>query len=204
MAFLESRMSSRIERGAKGGPTNRGRKKTYSGSGRLKQNFEWSAPLSEFDISHGILLPDATVDPHGLVEIESMWHVIHFTPYSGLRFRNWADYKGVKANTTLTNTSSNLWQLQRKYTFASITHKKDIYKPAADVAIFDVSDAACTFTLNTATGIATVTSGTPSYWTGTFDYPVTFKDNELMMRLDGTTSNLILVADPIILEEIRL
>jgi uncharacterized protein (TIGR02217 family) len=204
MAFLESRMSPRIERGAKGGPTNRGRRKVYSTSGKLNQVFEWSAPLSEFDISHGILLPDSTVDPHGLVEIESMWHVIHFTPYTGLRFRNWADYTAVKANTSLTNTSSNLWQLQRKYTFASITFKKDIYKPNSDVAIFTASDAPCTFTLDTATGIATVTSGTPSYWTGTFDYPVTFKDDDLMMRLDGTTANLLLVADPIILEEIRL
>ena len=198
MAFLESRMSARIERGAKGGPTNRGRRKVYSTSGRMNQVFEWSAPISEFDISHGILLPD------GYAEIDAMWHVIHFTPYSGFRFRNWADYQAVKANTTLTNIVSNTYQLQRKHTFASITYKHNIYKPNAGVTIFDASDVACTFSVNTATGVATVTSGTPSYWTGTFDIPVTFKDNDLMMRLDGTTSNLLLVADSIILEEIRL
>ena len=198
MAFLESRMSARIERGAKGGPTNRGRRKVYSTSGRMNQVFEWSAPISEFDISHGILLPD------GYAEIEAMWHVIHFTPYSGFRFRNWADYQAVKANTTLTNIVSNTYQLQRKHTFASITYKRNIYKPNAGVTVYDSSDVACTASVNTATGIATVTSGTPSYWTGTFDIPVTFKDNDLMMRLDGTTSNLLLVADSIILEEIRL
>lgn len=198
MAFLESRMSARIERGAKGGPTNRGRRKVYSTSGKMNQVFEWSAPISEFDISHGILLPD------GYAEIEAMWHVIHFTPYSGFRFRNWADYQAVKANTTLTNIVSNTYQLQRKHTFASITYKRNIYKPNAGVTVYDASDVACTFTVDTTTGIATVTSGTPAYWTGTFDIPVTFKDNDLMMRLDGTTSNLLLVADPIILEEIRL
>lgn len=198
MAFLESRMSPRIERGAKGGPTNRGRRKIYSASGKMNQVFEWSAPISEFDISHGILLPD------GYAEIEAMWHVIHFTPYSGFRFRNWADYQAVKANTTLTNIVSNTYQLQRKHTFASITYKRNIYKPNAGVTVYDSSDVACTASVNTATGIATVTSGTPSYWIGTFDIPVTFKDNDLMMRLDGTTSNLLLVADSIILEEIRL
>ena len=198
MAFLESRMSARIERGAKGGPTNRGRRKVYSTSGRMNQVFEWSAPISEFDISHGILLPD------GYAEIEAMWHVIHFTPYSGFRFRNWADYQAVKANTTLTNIVSNTYQLQRKHTFASITYKRNIYKPNSGVTVYDSSDVACTASVNTATGIATVTSGTPSYWIGTFDIPVTFKDNDLMMRLDGTTSNLLLVADQIILEEIRL
>lgn len=198
MAFLESRMSPRIERGAKGGPTNRGRHKVYTGSGHLQQSFEWSAPISEFDISHGILLPD------GFAEIEAMWHVIHFTPYSGFRFRNWADYQGTQDNTTLTLISGNDYQLQRKYTFASITYKKAIRKPTSDVAIYTASHTLCTFTLDTATGIATITSGTPSYWTGTFDYPVTFKDNELMMRLDGTTTNLLLVAEPVILEEVRL
>jgi uncharacterized protein (TIGR02217 family) len=198
MAFLESRMSSRIERGATVKRTNRGRQKAYTGSGKLQQSFDWAAPLSEFDISHGILLPD------GYAEIDAMWHVINFTPYSGLRFRNWADYIAVKANSTVTNTTGNQYQLQIKHTFASITFKRAIYKPTSDVVVYTSGDTPCTFTLDTTTGIATVTAGTPSYWTGTFDYPVTFKDNEVMARLDGVTHNLLLIAEPIILEEVRL
>ena len=198
MAFLESRMSVHIERGARVIRTNRGRTKAYTGSGKMSQDFAWSAPISEFDISHGILLPT------GHEEIDAMWHVVHFTPYEGLRFRNWADYQGVKANTSLVNISSNLWQLRRKYTFASITFYRTIYKPTSDVVVMTSGDTPCTFTLDTTTGIATVTSGTPSYWTGTFDYPVTFKENEMATRLDGVTSHLILVADSIILEEIRV
>lgn len=198
MAFLESRMSVHIERDAKVIRTNRGREKSYSKSGRLYQNFTWPWSINEFDISHGILLPN------GWAEIDAMWEVIHFTPYSGLRFRNWADYQGVKGNTSLLNTSSNFYQLRRSRTFASVTRHKPIYKPNSDVVIYDAADAACTFTLDTTTGIATVTSGTPSYWVGTFDHPVTFKDNEMMARLNGTTSNLILIAEPIILEELML
>lgn len=198
MAFLEARMSVHIERGAKVIRTNRGRTKTYTRSGKIGQDFAWSAPLTEFDISHGIL------HPTGAEEIDAMWHVIHFTPYTGLRFRNWADYQGVKAGTSLVNISGNTYQLQRKYTFGAVTFERAIYKPTSDVNIYNASDVACTFTLDTATGIATVTSGTPSYWTGTFDYPVTFKDNEMSARLDGVTSNLLLVADSIVLEEIRL
>jgi uncharacterized protein (TIGR02217 family) len=198
MAFLESRMSTKIERGAKVIRTNRGRTKSYTGSGKMVQDFAWSAPISEFDISHGILLPD------GYEEIEAMWHVINFTPYAGLRFRNWADYRGVKTNTSLVNITGQTWQLRRTYTFASITFHRPIYKPTSDVVVYTSGDSPCTFTLDTATGIATVTSGTPSYWVGTFDYPVTFKDNEVGSRLDGVTSNLILVQDQIVLEEIRL
>lgn len=198
MAFLESRMSDRIERGATGGPTNRGRQKAYVNSGRMSQDFSWSEPLWEFDISHGILLPD------GYAEIDAMWHVVNFTPYAGLRFRNWFDYKGVKGNTSLLALGGGDFQLRRKRTFASVSFHRDVKKPNADVVIYDASDVACTFVLDNATGIAAVSSGTPSYWIGTFDYPVTFRDNEMKARLDGTTSNLILVSEPIILEEIRL
>lgn len=198
MAFLESRMSVHIERGAKVIRTNRGRTKAYTGSGKMSQDFAWSAPISEFDISHGILLPA------GYEEIDAMWHVINFTPYSGLRFRNLADFKGVKGNTSLVNITGTQWQLRRTYTFASITFHRPIYKPTSDVVVYNSSDTPVTFTLDTATGIATVTSGTPSYWVGTFDYPVTFKENDMSTRLDGVTSNLILVADQIVLEEIRL
>ena len=198
MAFLESRMSIHIGSAAKVTRANSGRDKAYSKSGRLSQNFTWTAPISEFDISHGILLPN------GYEEIDAMWHVIHFTPYEGLRFRNWADYVGVKANTSLLNITGNTYQLRRSYTFASVTFHRPIYKPTSDVVVYDSSDVACTFSLNTTTGVATVTAGTPSYWTGTFDYPVTFKENEASTRLDGVASNLLLLADSIVLEEIRL
>lgn len=198
MAFLEARMSIHIERDAKVVRANRGRSKTYTSGGRLYQNFTWPWSLSEFDISHGVLMPN------GWEEIDAMWEVINFTPYSGLRFRNWADYQGVKGNTSLLNTTGNEYQLRRSRTFAAVTQYKPIYKPTSDVVVYDASDTPCTFTLDTTTGIATVTAGTPSYWTGTFDYPVTFRDNEMMMRLNGTTSNLILVAEPIILEELML
>lgn len=191
-------MSPRVERGARVIRTNRGREKVYSRSGKLSQAFEWSAPLYEFDISHGLLLPDLAE------EIDAMWHVVNFTPYVGLRMRHWGDYIGVKGKTSLVNISGNTWQLRRTYTFASITFHRHVKKPNSDVGIFTSGDAPCTFTLDTTTGIATVTSGTPSYWTGTFDYPVTFKDNEMVSRIEGTAVSQSVVPEPLLLEELRL
>lgn len=198
MAFLESRLDPRIERGAKGGPTNRGRRKVYSSSGRLRQAFEWSAPLYEFDVSHG-MQSDA-----GFESLLSMWYVVNFTPYEGFRFRDPRDYIATATNSTLTLITGNTWQLERKYTFASVTHKRSIKKPNTGVAIFDVGGSPCTFGVDTTTGIATVTAGTPSYWTGTFDVPVTFKDNALMATLESAQGNTAAIADPVLLEEIRL
>jgi uncharacterized protein (TIGR02217 family) len=196
MAFLEQRLDTRIERGAVGGPTNRGRRKLYTSSGKLKQVFTWSAPVHEYDVSHGIR---SAAD---IESLKAMWYVVNFTPYEGFRFRDWRDFQATTGNTTLTNISGSAWQLQRTYTFGGITFKRDIYKPNSDVAIFEAGGAPCTFTHSTETGIATVTSGTPATWTGTFDVPVTFKGDEFMETIEGASGNLSVQPAPILLEEL--
>ena len=54
MAFLESRLDSKITHGAQGGPTVPGRIKTYLPNGRLSQSFGATMPIHRFDISHGL------------------------------------------------------------------------------------------------------------------------------------------------------
>lgn len=196
MAFLEQRLDSRIERGAIGGPTNRGRRKIYSASGRMQQVFEWTAPVHEYDVAHG-MRSAADFDA-----LRSMWYVVNFTPYEGFRFRDWRDYIATATNTTLTNISGNTYQLQRTYTFGGATFKRDIKKPNSGVAIFEAGGSPCTFSVNTVTGIATVTSGTPAYWTGSFDVPVTFKDSEFLEELDGDIGALSTRPRSILLEEL--
>jgi uncharacterized protein (TIGR02217 family) len=198
MSFLEQRIDSRIERGALGGPTNRGRRKVYSTNGRLVQQFDWTTPVHEYNVAHGMR---SAAD---FAALQAMWYVVHFTPYEGFRFRDWRDYIATATNSTLTLISGNQYQLQRAYTFASITFKRNITKPNSGVAIFEAGGTPCTATVDTVTGIATVTAGTPAYWTGTFDVPVTFKDNEFMEELDGDIGNLLTAPRPLVLEELIL
>lgn len=199
MAFLEARINSRIERGAQGGPTNRGRVKVYTVGGNLRQQFGWTRPLSEWDISHGMKTPaDAE-------ELLALWHVVNFTPFIGFRFRDWSDYRATAANSALRLISGTTFQLQRAYTFASQTFKRDIVKPDPAVAIqvLDAGGTALTATVDYTTGQVVVASGTPATWVGFFDVPVTFADNEWVTQLEASAAGPLIVTPTIKLEELR-
>ncbi|HEX7042111.1 MAG TPA: hypothetical protein VF189_02585, partial [Patescibacteria group bacterium] len=87
--------------------------------------------------------------------------------------------------------------------FGGITFKRDITKPVSGtVTVYDASDVVLTATIDTTTGIATINTGTPSYWIGEFDLPMTFTDNKWRARLEVSTTNLYLVTDPIMMEEV--
>lgn len=207
MAFLEERLDSRIERGATGGPKNEGRSKVYTASGKLSQAFQWSAPLQEWDVSHGL---------KSLSDFESlraMWYVVNFTPYAGFRFRDWSDFVATQANSRLTFISGSTWQLQRVYTFRGITFARKISKPSAGAAIWRTASGGGSATLasasvDTTTGVATIgghTAGDTYTWEGQFDVPVTFVDNSLPVTLEsGDQSGPLVIPGSIKLEEVRL
>ena len=195
--ILETPLSDKITRGSKGGPFG-ARIKTYTAGGRLKQKFLRSLPLQRYDISYGIrTLAD-------FEDVRSAFYVVMFTPYPGLRLRDWADYQGTRTNTTLTNISGTIWQLQRAYTFGSVTIKRDIKKPRSGVVIYDAAGSPLTATVDTTDGTANVT-GTPATWAGLFDVPVTFVDDSMEdINIDGSSMNILQGLPSILLEEIRL
>lgn len=199
MAFLESRIDSKIERGAKGGPVNPGRVKAYTRSGKLSQGFYASIPIHRYDVSHGLR------SQADFLSVLNLWYVINFTPYTGFRFKDHRDFRATRTNTALTLVSGSTYQLQRTYTFAgATTFLRNIYKPVdGTVIVYDASGNVLDSTVDYTTGIATVT-GTPATWAGEFDVPVTFTDNEWTSSLEVHTDNLHLQFDPIKLEEIRL
>lgn len=205
MAFLEERMDYRIERGASGGPVNRGRVKVRTMSGKLRQVFGWSLPLHEYDVTHGL---------RGAADIEALralWYVVNFAPYEGFRFRDWADFRATQANSTLTLISGDQWQMQRVYAFAGLQFLRPIQKPATGAVVYRTrsgvtSDAAAT--VATTTGIATISghvSGDTYTWAGTYDVPVTFADDAWVQRVEAMAADGAIADMPTVkLEEIRL
>jgi uncharacterized protein (TIGR02217 family) len=198
MAFLESRIDAKIERGAKGGPTNPGRVKAYTRSGKLSQGFYASMPIHRYDVSHGIR------DRADFQRVLDLWYVVNFTPYTGFRFKDHRDYQATRTNTALALVSGTTYQLQRAYTVGATTFLRDIFKPVTGtVTVYNAGGTPLTATIDYTTGLANVT-GTPATWAGEFDVPVTFTDNEWASSLEVHTENLHLRIDPIKLEEIRL
>lgn len=206
MAFLESRLDTRIERGARGGPSNRGRSKVYTASGKLRQTFGWSAPLQEWDVSHGLkALPD-------FESLRAMWYIVNFTPYEGFRFRDWSDYTATQANTALTFIAGSSWQLQRVYTYAAISFARNIRKPAATPGpnIYRTRSSVVSTagaSVDSTTGIASINdhlAGDTYTWDGQFDVPVTFADDSLPIELESGQFGALVMPPAIRLEEIRL
>lgn len=200
LAFLEQRLDSKITQGATGGPTVPGRVKRYTASGRLAQNFSAAAPIHRFDVSHGLRSRD------DFQTVLDLWYVVMFTPYAGFRFKDWRDYRATRENTKLTLVTGTIWQLQRRHVIGGVEFLRDIVKPCATpaIVIYDAGGTPLTATVDTTTGRADVT-GTPATWSGEFDVPVTFSDDEWTgASLEVTTANLHVMSGPIKLEEIRL
>jgi uncharacterized protein (TIGR02217 family) len=198
MAFLESQLSPKITHGAMGGPTVPGRTKVYTPAGQLRQNFLASMPIHRYDVSHGLR---SAADFQTVLDL---WYVVMFTPYEGFRFKDWRDYQLTRTNSRLTLIAGTTYQINRVHTFGGIDFLRPIYKPTGQVTVYNAGGATLTATTDTATGIVTVPTGTPSTCVGEFDVPVTFSDDEWMGSLEVHTQNLHISSGAIKLEEIRL
>lgn len=198
MAFLESRLDARITRGVTFTETVPGRTLRRYASGGLDQEFIASAPILRCDLSHGVRSAD---DYQSILDA---WMVVMFTPYEGLRVKNWRDYQATSTNSAVASLGAGEYQLQRKHTFGAVSYYRDIKKPVSGtVAVFDAGGTPLTATVDYTDGTFTVLSGTPSYWTGQFDFPMTFSDNEWQATLEVSTQNLHVVSGSISMEEVR-
>jgi uncharacterized protein (TIGR02217 family) len=197
MAFLESRISARVTTGLNFTVMHPKRDKVYAYGGRLQQAFSDSPPLLRVDLAHGVR------DVSSYNEIMDAFYVVMFTPYEGLRVKNWQDYRATAANSAVTALGGGEYQLQRRHSFGGINYLRDITKPVSGtVAVFDAGGTPLTPTVDTTDGTFTVAAGTPSYWTGEFDIPMTFASNEWSARIEGGAGNPFVVFGEIQLEEI--
>jgi uncharacterized protein (TIGR02217 family) len=173
MALLEARLLDAVMRGSRGGPRS-ARTKVYSAAGRLKQTHKRTLPLQGFDLKYGIQSFD------DMEQVRAAFYVVMFTPYDGFRVRDWMDYEASISNTHVIDLGGGSYQLCRRYTFGAVNFDRVISKPNSDAVLRDAGGVALTATISTVTGIATsVSGGTPATWTGTFDVPVTFEDDNL-------------------------
>jgi len=205
VGFFDSRLDLRVTEGAIVKATNPGRIKIYTEGGDLTQKFTRSAPKHEMDVSHGLR---SAADFH---LVRDIWYVVHFGPYTGFRVRMQNDFIATLVNSkaTLVTGSTTVLQLQRKHTFGGITMLRSIYKPvSATVTVYRTRSGVTTAisaSVAYTMGLATISghvSGDTYAWTGEFDLPMTFVDNEWTASLQVHTDNLHVSSDPIKLEEL--
>lgn len=206
MAFLEQRLDSKITEDVVFTETNPGRTIARLRSGKIGQDFPSSMPMTICDLVHGIR---SAAEYQTVVDA---WYIVNFTPYTGLRVKNWRDFRATQANTALTFITGSTWQLQRKHTFGGATFLRNIKKPCASpaVVIYRTRDSVvstASATVDTTTGIATISGhveGDTYTWTGEFDLPMTFTDNEWRATLKVHIENLHIASGSILMEELKL
>ena len=127
-------------------------------------------------------------------------------PVNGFLVKDWTDFQVTKDAATLatgittqgvaTVTTGAIWQMQKKYTVGSRNHVRNIKRPKAGASVyFDgvLKTLTTHYTYDTATGLLTVVSGSPTAitWTGEFYVPCRFAQKNLpadllMYRADGS------------------
>jgi uncharacterized protein (TIGR02217 family) len=196
MTILAQRLDDKIEAGARRVVTHPSRVKTYSADGKLAQSFPSSRLKHSFDVSHGVR------SQADYMTVIGAFYTVMGTPYSGMLFKDWADYIATRTNTSVTSLGAGVYQLNRIYAFGAYTYTRKITRPLTGAAVYNAGGTPLTPTIDLTNGTFTVASGTPNDWSGEFVVPVTFADNEWQASLEVSTQNLHLVHESIMLEEV--
>lgn len=200
MAFFEERLDPCYSFGARGGPVF-STTVNKSTSGQRFANRNWTYPLHRYDISEGVKTK-ADFD-----RIRAFFYNVYGRA-DGFRFKDWADYEATAQPATLVTGST--YQLLKRYTTGARSFDRPIQKPVT-VAAFRTRTGVTTSispTVDLTTGQITVTghtSGDTYSWTGEFDVPVTFVNDQLEAEIVNRGSAGLLIEWPSIqLEEFRL
>lgn len=204
MAFFEERFPDSIAQGAVGGP----RFKTTAvevASGARVANRDWSAPLHHFNVAQAI----KTLKQFHTVRA-FFWVV--YGAYDGFRFKDYSDYVAPDNRGVMTLVSGNDYQLGLTYAYGSRSVIRKILKPVAGTVTVlrtraaVVSNITLASTIDTTTGVVTVSghlAGDTYTWSGEFDVPVYFADDNLDAAQIGADGSLLMSWNSIALVECR-
>jgi len=196
MAFFEERLLDCIAYGATGGPTFNTRKVPMR-NGRVLRNANWSRPLYRY-----------TADYQNIAQDDADTVVAAFNVCQGAShgFRWWdrADYQVTREEVGVIPVSQTM-QLTKTYGFGSGALVRNIRKPRAEGFQLFVNGIAVSSSLDTTTGIVTISQppGGLVTWTGEFDVPVTFENDELFFSIDARNGQVgyILTANFSVIED---
>jgi uncharacterized protein (TIGR02217 family) len=178
MAIDPQQLSARVEKGARGGPTW-DTTILMGTSGIEQRNANWSRPIYKFTIGYGIkLIGDAATN------VINMFNACQGQLH-GFLFKDWSDYTATAQ--PLTALSGTTFQMYRSYPNGTRTVTRKITRPVSGSVTVNAGSIS---SIDYTTGIITMSSGTPTTWSGQFYVPVRFEDDHLDISttLDGIVS----------------
>lgn len=173
MSFIESRFPEAISYGAVGGPGFK-TDVVVVNSGYEQRNAAWQDSRGAWDVSHGLKTQTQ------LNELIAFFRAMKGRA-NGFRFKDWADFQVASGEGIFRTLSATTFQMVKRYTFESSTFDRDISKPVNGTLVITGGTGV---SVNYATGVVTVSSGTPTAWTGEFDVPVRFDTDQMKASID--------------------
>ena len=188
MAFIETRLLDCVAYGTQGGPTWSTRRIGVK-SGITRRNAQRSRPLYRFVI----LYQNLAAEDHA--EVVNAFNACRAGVF-GFRLRDWSDYTATNELVGLGTGAEQITQLAKLYEFGTGNVSRPIRKLVSASMTDDGAPLAASIDLNT--GIATYTAsvGGVVRWSGVFDVPVTFEQDELLFSaVNRSATGLRLTAD---------
>jgi uncharacterized protein (TIGR02217 family) len=118
-------------------------------SGHESRNINWTKARAKYNVAYGIR------DMAQLLVVQAFFMARYGKAY-GFRYKDWLDYQVT--NEPLVVTGSKFVQLIKSYTSGPRTYVRTISKPIAGVTMRRAGSPFSSFTLDTTTGIATLTA----------------------------------------------
>lgn len=194
--FLDQRLLDCVAYGTQGGPTWSTRRVSLR-SGKTRRNPRRSLPLYKFALIYRNLLPEHHAEV--VAAFNACMGGLH-----SFRLKDWSDYQATDELFDVLGTGAQqTLQLEKVYSFGGQAVARTIKKPVDGTVIITADGSPIPATIDTDTGEATFTAGSGDVlrWSGEFDVPVMFSDDELAFSFaDRNAQGFFLTAD-VTLEE---
>ena len=201
MAFIEERLLDCVTYGTQGGPTWLTRKVGLK-NGIIRRNPVRSRPLYRFTVVYRNLLPDSHAEV--IAAFNACFGGVH-----SFRLKDWSDFEADDETLSALSTgAAQTLQLRKLYTFGGQTVVRPIRKPVSGTVTMTrngVTFVPTSIDYTTVLVTFTQAAGGTIRWSGEFDVPVMFDDDELSFSGDEKGADgLFLTSDVSLLEDISV
>jgi len=194
MAHIETLFPVGISYNATGGPTFKTDIAEVD-SGYEYANQNWSSARIRFEVGH-----DARI----ATEFQTLlaFYLAVKGRANSFNFKDWSDFVVTSAQGIFSAIDSTHFQMYRRYTTGGTNYDRKIQKPVSGtVSVTGGVGSSVSYT----TGIVTVSSGTPTAWSGEFYVPVRFDTDVMQARIISRSGGALLHGwSSITLLEVRL
>lgn len=145
--------------------------KAYNQAGYRQATINWSTPLDEWDVSFGVRKPEDVAAVAAFYQNTLGAHTF--------RFKDWFDYQ-VTSGGVFVQLTATTFQMYRTVTFGGQSLTRKVTKPVlGSILVTGGVDVSVDYS----TGVVTVSSGTPTSWTGEIHKHVEFDLDSIPLEI---------------------